>query len=90
MTKFVFKKSQAIDPNVRIMDKRQGMLETTQESATVDYVFRKPGGFFSSGEHSLSLTIDDNYFTAGDLAEFINFLTAARERLVKQDAKLKS
>lgn len=90
MTKFVFKKIKDVQPddNVRIMDKREGSLQTNQESAIVDYLFQKPDGFDCPDEHSIRLTIDNNYFTAEDLAEFISFLTAAQQRLIKQNSRM--
>lgn len=85
--KFVFKKTKQGDTteDVRVMDKLKGKLVTDPSDAGVAYEFKRLGGAWS--DNSIMLKIEEQYFTASDLAVFIDFLDAARKRLIKLDAK---
>lgn len=85
--KFVFKKPKQGDTTeeVCVMDKRKDLLVTDPSDAGVEYEFKHLGGAWDN--NSIRLNIEGQYFTAGDLAVFIDFLNAARKRLIKLDAK---
>ena len=85
--KFVFKKAKQAEPTdeVRVMDKRKGCLLTDPSDAEVEYEFRHLGGAWDN--NSIRLNIEGQYFTASDLDVVIDFLDAARKRLIKLDAK---
>ena len=85
--KFVFKKTKQSDTTeaVRVMDKRKGRLDTDPSDAGVEYEFKHLGEAWDT--NSIMLKIGGQYFTASDLDVFIDFLNAARQRLIKLDAK---
>jgi len=86
---FTFKKIKptVVETTAKVMDKRAGTLETEQHHACVQYEFNKPADCLND-EAMLTLTIQDQCYTQQDLEEFINFLTAARQRLIKLNSKL--
>lgn len=90
---FIFKKSAvALDPTIVVMDNQRGFLETSGDNAVVDYSFNKgihTETFGVDGQASLNLNIDEQYFTDTDIVELINFLTAARQRVIKLNSKLR-
>jgi hypothetical protein len=91
---FIFKKSAVtLDPTIIVMDHKLGFLVTVPEGAEVDYSFNKGTDAGQArgvwGQASVNLNIDEQYFTEQDLDELINFLTAARHRVIKLNSKLK-
>lgn len=89
--KYVFKKIKAVKSvadteRVTALDKKSGIVFAGSSIAQVNYVFQKPGEGAVT-KHSIALVIDDQFFDADDLYDFISFLQAAQQRLEKLDAK---
>lgn len=64
--------------DVVYLDDRQGEFETSLSCATVVYEFGA-----GSGGVDLMLTINGQSFEAEDIDELVNFLTAARDKIIQ-------